>query len=232
MAFPTLKNFIIVLLIACTAFVPFSVANAQRFGQKPDRPQGRQQAFGGKLGLVVSNIYGSDSEGSIARFAAGFGGFFVYGTRNIAFQTELRYAPRGFGIDLGSETATMALNYVEIPLLFKFINPIAQNEDGAIRMFYLGPIIAFKTGSSLSAAGIGIDVNNTKSVVFDLSVGADAFWYVGSNYRIYIDLNFTIGLTNPFDDADPLQVGNFVLPDGQALDLKPIGFGFYLGLGF
>ncbi len=195
--------------------------------------------LGLKAGLRVSNFSGSDAEGLDPRLTFALGGFLKYGTRLIAFQPEIWYAQNGASMDMGGYTAIIKFSYLNIPLLFKFRNPLADmmgNTDKGERMLYLGPVIGLKLSSALVAesggSAVSVNLRNAKSSSLGLAVGGDANWPIGKTNRFYIDARFNIGLSNPFNNAKP---GGGVLVNpytGEALNLKHSALDLMVGLSF
>jgi len=198
----------------------------------------RNGTWGFKMGLSISNFSGSDAEGLDPRITYAHGGFFIYGNKSTAFQSEIRYVQKGVNIDMDGITASIKFSYIEIPLLFKFHNPLAdgiKNADKGQRMLYFGPVLNIKLSSILtlsdSDASASVNLKNAKTVVCDLAVGADVCWPMGKTGNFYLDARFNFGLTNPFDDAEP-SGGNFVDENGEALQLKHISFNLMTGFAF
>lgn len=230
-------------LIASLA-VCIALAHSEGWAQSPDAapPAGKASSgatlHGGVLmGPSISNFVGPDAAGTDARFGVTLGGFVKYGRRDVALQAELLYVQDGATLGLGeSASTTIKVEYVEIPLLLKFRNPIAGNgSDGAYRSLYLGPAVAMKIGSSLSVksggAATAVDIENASTGLLGFVFGADAIWNPGGRAEFVLDLRGSLGMSEVFEDAVP-GTGQFVTASGLAPNVRNLGLTMMLGIGF
>ncbi len=152
---------------------------------------------GFKIGVRWSGFSGDGSEEMDGRALLAFGGFITYGSDFFAIQPELWYSQRGAG-----NYPPIKLNYIEIPLLIKVLNPIAyvffRDKDRAKRMLYVGPVVGIKISSTVES-----HVGKAKSLALSLAAGGDAYRTIGKSHqtRIYFDFRLTFGLSSPFDDS-------------------------------
>ena len=126
---------ILVILTIGLSFVPLATAQAKL------RPG---FSFGLKGGLNVSEFSGTavdEAWQTKVGFAAG--GFLAYRFGDgFALQPEILFSQKGAKIFTNTISEWLNLNYIEIPLLFKFYPPL----ESAIRpVFFAGPYLAIKS---------------------------------------------------------------------------------------
>lgn len=185
-------------------------------------PQGMQ--LGIKGGVNIANVGGSDADyladDNIAislDSKTGFEGgiFFMYQfNKMFAIQPEAYYTMKGATYSESGGDLTLSLDYIEVPLLFKFLIPIqGSNVRPAV---FAGPSVGFNTTSNLKVEYNGETIidedfkDMTTSTEFCLVFGGGVGFGVGNN-EVGVEIRYSLGL-NSFDDTeDPLDVKNNVL---------------------
>jgi hypothetical protein len=174
-----------------------------------------------------ADIYGTDlganfSKGSRVGFIGGGFAEFEFG-KVFAIEPQVLYVQKGAKYDVqltdgsGSASATLKLDYIQVPLLFKAEYREA-GRDYAPSLF-VGPAIAFKTSCKITASAAGQSasedcatdtVNSTDfSLIFGLGFELSKF---------VLQARYDLGLTN--------------VPQESGVDLKNGGFAITLGYGF
>ena len=172
-----------------------------------------QVRFGGRAGLNLANV-GGDNDMEDVENRIGFHlGVMAQHTLmpNIIVQPELIYTNKGYtwedtdtedGITIKMES-TVKLDYIELPLLFKYDMPM----NNMSLQPYLGPSLGFlmKAEVEAEASANGISVSDTEdikdeisSIDLGLNLGVDAI--VGKN--IMVGLRYNLGLINLDDSKD------------------------------
>ena len=127
------------------------------------------------------------------------------------FQPELLYSMKGFSEDVDGDTGTLALDYVDVPVLVG----IRFDTGGSVTpRVFLGPQASIKTGCKLKgdvsgggSASIDCDSDllggglDTKSVLFDMLFGAGVDFDMG-NLAIVFDARYDLGLTDALELGD------------------------------
>ncbi len=169
-----------------------------------------QTTFGLTAGLNVATLSGDDapdgldprlgfSGGVFANVPIGYSGAFV--------QPEVRYSMKGAadGSDDSNSDATLAIDYIEVPVLLGYATPVTQS--GLMLGAYAGPSVGFKVRESLDVnSGVGsgsIDSDVIKSLDVGAAVGAT----VGAG-PFGIDARYTFGLTNILDSGSDSDLRN------------------------
>jgi hypothetical protein len=190
------------LLLVFAAFTSISLAQMQ---------------IGPKAGVNFSTLIGDDAEGSESLTGFTGGIFFMYQfNKMFAIQPEAYYTMKGA---TDSETfegetieATFSLDYIEIPILFKFLIPM-ENSSIAPSLF-VGPYIGFNTTAKIKLEYLGQsmeddyeDVNPTDiGLVFGTGLGIP----VGQN-ELGFDFRYILGLTSVDDSAEEVDIKNSVI---------------------
>jgi hypothetical protein len=169
-----------------------------------------QTVIGVKGGIGISDlsVEGDDSFSSRTAFVGG--GFATIGLGETFFvQPEVLYALKGAKSDIDGVDATIALDYIEIPLLVGA--QFGLGSSSVVPRVFAGPSVAFETGCKLSGTESGVSVELdcsdfellTNSVDFGLVFGAGLGIPLGS-VELVIDGRYDLGLTNindsEFDD--------------------------------
>jgi hypothetical protein len=177
-----------------------------------------QMQAGLKAGLNIANIGGSDADELVGQsldsktaFAGGV--FFMYQFSDMfAIQPEAYYSMKGATYSVSGADLTISLDYIEIPLLLKFIIPI---EGSNIRpSIFAGPAIGFNTTHKMkveySGTSAEMDIPDTKSTDFSLAFGGGIGFPVGSG-ELGVDIRYILGLSTIDDSSDPWDIKNNVI---------------------
>jgi hypothetical protein len=176
-----------------------------------------QMQAGLKAGLNLANLSGDDAGSPDSKTAFAFGGFFAYQfSPMFAIQPEIYYSMKGATDNMTFEGSTVDItytfDYIEIPLLLKFMIPIqGSNIKPAI---FAGPHVAINTTAKVKAEYQGDsdedDIDDFKSTEFGLQFGGGVGFPVGKG-ELGFDIRYIMGLTTLFDvEADP-DVKNSVI---------------------
>ena len=199
-----MKNFFTFLLVF-VAFTSLSLAQMQ---------------IGPKAGLNIANLGGDDAdqllEGQSLDSKTGFAGglFFMYQfSKMFAIQPEAYYTMKGATYSESGVDLTISLDYIEVPLLFKFLIPV---EGSNIRpSIFAGPAVGFNMTAKTEVEFEGETQENdikddTKSTEFSLAFGGGIGFMVGKN-ELGVDVRYILGLTTIDDSSDPLDLKNNVI---------------------
>lgn len=176
-----------------------------------------QMQAGLKAGLNLANLSGDDIENTDAKTSFAFGGFFCYQfSPMFAVQPEIYYSMKGATqkIDAGGGTVdvTYSLDYIEIPLLIKFIIPIQGS--GVKPAIFVGPHLGINTTAKVKAEYQGQsqeeDLEDVKSTEFGLQFGGGVGFPVGKG-ELGFDIRYILGLSTIDDSADDADVKNSVI---------------------
>ncbi|MBT8462499.1 MAG: PorT family protein [Gemmatimonadetes bacterium] len=167
--------------------------------------------LGVKVGVNLATLSG-DGESPGRRTGLIGGGHLTIGLPNsmFYFQPELLYSAKGFSESEGGNTATLALDYIDVPLLVG----IRFDTGGSVTpRVFLGPQASIKASCKLKGSQDGdsasIDCDSeligevfaAKSVLFDILFGAGVDFDMG-NVAIVFDARYDLGLT------DALELGS------------------------
>jgi hypothetical protein len=176
-----------------------------------------QMQIGLKAGLNISNLSGSDAGSPDSRTGFAGGAYFMYQfSPMFAIQPEAYYTMKGAkqkGTESGyTYTATLSLDYIEIPVLLKLLIPIqGSNINPSV---FAGPSIAFNTTHKVKVEVAGqsaeSDIQNIKSTDFSLVFGAGLGFPIGKN-QLGFDVRYILGLSTIDDTSDPSDVKNGVI---------------------
>ena len=164
-----------------------------------------QVQFGAKVGVDATNFWGKDAEhGMKIGYQAGLVMEYKFNP-HFAIAPEVVFAAQGgktkglaldwngHGIDVKTTDVKFNVNYINVPLMFKYyVSP-----DFSID---LGPQVGFNVYSKTSAKGVdAIDMKEiTKSV--DFGVGLGGTYNLTEN--AFVQARYTMGMTNVFDIDD------------------------------
>ena len=182
-----------VLLTIVLSLVPLSTAQTKL------RPG---FSFGLKGGLNIADFSGADVDLAFqTKVGLAAGGFLTYRLGDIlAIQAEILYTQKGAKIFAQVQGTALSewlnLNYIEIPLLFKFYPPL----DSAIRpMFFAGPYVAFKSSfkdkweyGELSGND---DVTAFRERETGFAAGGGLDFPVGKGMRMSAEIRYSRGLS-------------------------------------
>ena len=179
-----------------------------------------QMQAGLKAGLNIASIGGDDAdqilEGQSLDSKTGFAGglFFTYQFSNMfAIQPEAYYTMKGATYSESGADLTITLDYIEVPVLVKFIIPI---EGSAIKpSIFAGPSIGFNMTAKSKIEFDGESQENdfkddTKSTEFSLAFGGGVGFPVG-NGELGVDIRYILGMSTFDDSSDPWDLKNNVI---------------------
>ena len=179
-----------------------------------------QMMIGPKAGLNIASIAGDDAdqilEGQTLDSRTGFAGglFFMYQFSNMfAIQPEAYYTMKGATYSESGADLTISLDYIEVPILVKFIIPI---EGSAIKpSIFAGPSIGFNMTAKSKVEFDGESQENdfkddTKSTEFSLAFGGGLGFPVG-NGELGVDIRYLLGMSTFDDSSDPWDLKNNVI---------------------
>jgi hypothetical protein len=126
------------------------------------------------------------------------------------FQPELLYSQKGFSESVEGNSATLALDYIDLPVL---VGVKFDNGGSVTPRIFAGPQASFKmscklkgdAGGDSASIDCGSDligeVFDAKGVLFDLLFGAGVDFDMGS-LDIVFDARYDLGLTDALDLGD------------------------------
>jgi hypothetical protein len=169
---------------------------------------GAQVQFGLKAGLNLANLSVSPSEdGSSFKMkpnlnAGGFAYVPLFG--HFGLQPEIMYSAQGTKISAEGTSINYNLNYVNVPVLFKY-------KDASGFFAELGPQIGILVAGKAKSGSQSEDIKSSfKST--DIS-GALGIGYL-SSLNLGIDARYSLGLTNIIKDANGSSAKNGVIQVG------------------
>lgn len=159
-------------------------------------------------GLNIADIYGDDAEDWNSRMAFCAGAFLTLSLVDMfAIQPEVLYARKGtrWEEEYAGETytATLTLDYLEIPLLAKLSMPLA----GIVKPnLFFGPGLGILLSAKVKGEGVETDIkDDTKSTDFGFVVGAGLDFDLAMS-KVTLSGRYTLGLTSIDDsEVDPQQ---------------------------
>lgn len=176
-----------------------------------------QMQAGLKAGVNISNLSGDDAGSPDSKTGFAFGGFFMYQfSPMFAIQPEAYYTMKGATDKMDFEGTTVdltyTLDYIEIPVLFKFIIPVQGS--GVKPAIFAGPFLGINTTAKIKAEFQGQsqeeDLTDTKSTEFGLQFGGGIGFPVGKG-ELGVDIRYILGLSTIDDSADEADVKNNVI---------------------
>lgn len=150
-------------------------------------------------GEVVDTLVRQNSSDTSSRIGAALGGFVGFRlNERTRFQPELLFVMKGVKLsERSGGTASVRLNYLEFPLLFRYSAP--ESSRGAAYVF-AGPAFGVKvnTNAQIEAGGQKVDFNidpSIKSTEFGLTFGGGV-----DNDHFLVEGRVTFGLTDVAND--------------------------------
>jgi opacity protein-like surface antigen len=166
-------------------------------------------SFGLKVGLNIADFSGADVDLAFQTkvgFAAG--GLLAYRLGDIfAIQSEVLFSQKGAKIFTKVQgimlNEWLNLNYIEIPLLFKFYPPL----ESAIRpMFFAGPYLAFKSSFKekweYGSQGGNDDIGTFREKETGFAAGGGLDFPIANGVRMSAELRYSRGLSTLSKDAE------------------------------
>ncbi len=169
-------------------------------------------SFGVKGGGVLANLTGSDAGGTDATFGFAGGEFMrapLGESGNRVLQPEVRYVMKGTQEKAFGVTVKFKFDYVEVPVLVKFN---MSTESNIRPNLFVGPAVAFKVSSKISAMDAEVDIDEAiKAVDFGLAFGGGLDFGMAGGNVITFDARYTLGFANIFDVDPAPNVKNGVM---------------------
>ena len=178
--------------------------------------------FGGKLGIGISSLHGSNAQYSAAKVGFNFYGFAEKEfTPMFAGQIEIGFARKGCNIDIPGDTndESIGLSYLEIPILAKFLIPVSAPFKPAV---YAGPVLGFNLAATDFYNGQSYTENDIQNFDFGLAFGGEAVMPLPQIGNILLDLRYTLGLSDVSSSSNSnnaFRNGNFGILVGYAFKL-------------
>lgn len=183
-----------------------------------------QVNLGFKGGMSLATMGGADVGDTGYKAGLGVGAFLEFQVSDVvSIQPELFYMQRGAEDTEGGATYTMAVDYVEIPVLLRLNVPV----EGSVAPYFLvGPSIGFKSGCELRYEEDGVEVRvdceeaeaEIKSIDFGGVVGAGLSFEAGPG-NVTVGARYNYGFIS-LDDSDAEE------------DVKGRAFSFLAGYSF
>ena len=144
--------------------------------------------FGIKGGLNAYTIYSDDNSSADTKIGFHLGLIsHIHLGNQFAIQPELIYSTQGSQYTIGSTTAKLNLNYVNVPLLFQYMF------DNGFRLM-AGPQVGFLVSAKTEIDNTKTDVkDNLKKIELAFGVGAS---YVHPPSGFGVDARYNFGLNN------------------------------------
>lgn len=170
-------------------------------------------AKGIKAGLGMYKFTGDDVEfegvSPDLKMGIAGGGFLTFALGpNFALQPELLYVMKGAKYEEGGDKATFKLNYLDIPVLFKYRFPTAGNTRPNL---FAGPVASIKMSAKLKMEADGdeaeSDVDDIKSLDLGVAIGGGIDFATASS-TIGFDVRYTMGMTDWPDVEGDASVKN------------------------
>ncbi len=172
-----------------------------------------QISYGARAGLSVSTLSGSDAPDNTDPRLGFSGGIFAtapLGTSGAFVQPEVAYTMKGVkAADDGTNSGTIAVDYLEIPVLVGYAMPVTQS--GLMLGAYAGPALGVKLRESADFRYNGGSTSADLDVFKDIDLGAAVGATVGAG-AFGVDARYTFGLTNAIDvDNTTVRNGAFTI---------------------
>lgn len=192
--------------------------------------QGSMVQIGVEAGAIVAKTTGEGDDELDSRKAPYLGATLIVQKPGavVGFQTGLTYAPKGATFEETGIKATLALNYVEVPLLIR-ISPFKGAK--VVPTFVVGGALGLKAGckykvedgseSSEFDCDEGGDGPQVKSFDFGLTGGAEVAIPIGTRMMLAPTLRYTRGMINIPDTDDPTdKAKNMALQFGVGFRIR------------
>lgn len=157
-------------------------------------------------GVGMSNATMKDSAGTSAegkKMKLGFGGGIfarIIPSEQICIQPEVRYAMKGVKWDdVGTSTDMKTeLNYIEIPVLVKYMIPSQSQFKPTIFVGpYVGILVSAKDKGTEDGVAYDTDIKDyLKSTDFGAVVGVGFDYKIGESGMLTFDARYSLGLSN------------------------------------
>jgi len=174
--------------------------------------------FGAKIGLNFANVSGTEADelqGHGTRTGLVLGAFMEYDFIPVlGIQPEVLYSQKGTSGTMEGASYTMAVNYIEIPVLLKVNMPLAPGTPVKVDL-YAGPDFAFNVAATTEASMGGNtstqDMSDvTNSFDFNLAFGGGLGFNVGPT-TLGFDLRYSLGTGTVDKSGGEVKNGVFAL---------------------
>lgn len=168
-----------------------------------------QIKFGAKAGLNISNVSGDDAGSPDSKVGLVLGGLIQYQfAKMFGLQPELLFSMKGASEEGGGVKSDLSLNYIELPILVKFLIPLEGNKS-LVPSLYAGPSIGYNVSADLEQTANNqsqsTDISDdVETLDFGLAFGGGIEFPIGNN-NLGFDVRYTLGLSswdNSGADAD------------------------------
>jgi Outer membrane protein beta-barrel domain len=208
-------------VVACS-FVAATCVNAQN----------RSLEVGVQTGASISSLAGSDTEGAGSRVSPFLGGTVVYHRPGsaIGWESGLAFVQKGATTGLNGSTFTLAISYLEVPLMVRFGLPLQGSR--VIPVFSIGGTVALRSGCSLrgdsgsQSISVGCDDSffggayDLKALDFGVSAGTEVDFPIGKRFVFAPSVRYTRGLAVIGSTPDNADARNSVFLLGASLRLR------------
>ena len=172
--------------------------------------------IGPKVGVGIASVTGDDADTFLgqsldSRFGFGGGAFFMFQFgKIIAVQPEIYYTMKGATMDVMGVDITLALDYIEVPVLLKAVIPV---QGSSVRpSIYAGPVLSFNSTAEIEGEEGGEtasrDVSEfVQSTDFAVAFGGSIGFLVGM-HELGFDIRYILGLKSFDDSSDELDIKN------------------------
>ncbi len=212
---------------ACSAVVALSFAAATCI-----RAQNRPLEVGVQTGASIASLAGSDTEGADSRVSPFLGGTVVYHRSGsaVGWESGLAFVQKGATTGLNGSTFTLAISYLEVPLMMRFGLPLQGSR--VMPVLSVGGTVALRSGCSLrgnsGSQSISVGCNDSffggaydlKSVDFGLSAGTEVDIPIGKRFVFAPSVRYTRGLAVIGNTPDNADARNSVFLLGASLRLR------------
>jgi hypothetical protein len=156
--------------------------------------------YGGKLGVGISTLYGSDAGGTTLKMGLNIYGFFEKQVNNLlAWHFELGAVRKGANNIVpppapNADKSYLGLTYLDIPILAKLCIPVSASIKPAL---YAGPSLGFILSTTMDDGTTSDDAESIQNFDFGLSFGGEIGFPVEMlGGDVLLDLRYTFGLSN------------------------------------
>ncbi len=173
--------------------------------------------YGVKLGLAAGRLIGDyiNEDNSKYRYGLTLGGFMIYEiTKNIGFQAEAIYVQKGGKGPIEGYDATIKLDYIEIPLMFRY-----QMEQMNSFFFNAGFAFGVNVNNALVTDSKTYVFKDIKNLDYGLVIGAGYQYRVPHFMPMQFDVRYYYGLTTVNDHTNPVDVKNTCLTFSIGVEL-------------
>jgi Outer membrane protein beta-barrel domain len=189
--------------------------------------------LGVQTGASIASLAGTDTpQGSGSRVSPFIGGTVVYHRTGsaIGWESGLAFVPKGADASLNGSIFTLAISYVELPLMVRFGLPLQGSR--VMPVLSVGGTVALRSGCSLrgesgsQSISVGCDDSffggayDLKSVDFGISAGTAVDFPIGNRFVFAPSVRYTRGLAVIGNTPDNADARNSVFLVGATLRMR------------